>query len=212
MGTQVSTFHRMTASAALNDLKPSQLPENKPIADFANAMAEAVSAYNEKFGRHSRTICMVVDAPEDNECDQRFIESVLLANHGINVERRTMTELADHVSVDSRTHIVLIPSLIDPERMVEIALFYFRTGYGPNQYLNDSHWALRESLERSKAVMCPSVPQQLTGTKKVQQLWYSDPSVMTRFGLTEQEAERMREHFAVQVDPSVAKETVAAAL
>ncbi|KAF4681407.1 hypothetical protein FOZ60_012123 [Perkinsus olseni] len=212
MGTQVSTFHRMTASAALNDLKPSQLPENKPIADFANAMAEAVSSYNEKFGRHSRTICMVVDAPEDNECDQRFIESVLLGNHGINVERRTMTELADHLSVDSQTHIVLIPSLIDPERMVEIALFYFRTGYGPNQYLNDSHWALRESLERSRAVMCPSVPQQLTGTKKVQQLWYSDPSVMTRFGLTEEEAERMREHFAVQVDPSVAKETVAAAL
>ncbi|KAF4745544.1 hypothetical protein FOZ62_015239, partial [Perkinsus olseni] len=103
MGTQVSTFHRMTASAALNDLKPSQLPENKPIADFANAMAEAVSSYNEKFGRHSRTICMVVDAPEDNECDQRFIESVLLGNHGINVERRTMTELADHLSVDSQT-------------------------------------------------------------------------------------------------------------
>lgn len=37
----------------------------------------------------------------------------------------------------------------------------------------------------------------MLGTKKVQQLWYSDPSVMGRFGLTQEEADRMREHFAV---------------
>lgn len=33
----------------------------------------------------------------------------------------------------------------------------------------------------------------------MQQLWYSDPSVMSRFGLTREEADRMREHFAVGV-------------
>ncbi|EER10216.1 conserved hypothetical protein [Perkinsus marinus ATCC 50983] len=212
MGTQVSTFHRMTASAAFEGLSPTQLPPNKPIVDFAAAIAEAVAAYNEKFGRCSHTICMMVDAPEDNECDQRFLESVLLADYGINVERRTMTDLAGAAVVDSQTGVVSIPALLNSKRMVEIALFYFRTGYGPTQYLDDSHWELRERLEKSNAVMCPSVPQQLTGTKKVQQLWYSDPSVMSRFGLTQEEANRMREHFAVQVDPSEDKDTVAAAL
>ncbi|KAF4653941.1 hypothetical protein FOL47_010220, partial [Perkinsus chesapeaki] len=212
MGTQVSAFHRMTASAALGDLSGLRLPDNKPIETFAAAVAKAVEAYNEKFGRQSRSICMVVDAPEDNECDQRFLETALLADHGISVHRRTMAELAKNAYIDEKTQLVFVPSLLDPERMVEISLFYFRTGYGPSQYLDDSHWDIRKRLEFSNAVMCPSIPQQLSGTKKVQQLWYSDPSVMTRFGLTNEEADMMRQHFAVQVDPSTAEETVAEAI
>lgn len=118
-------------------------------------------------------------------------------DYGINVERRTMTDLAVAAVVDTQTgvsssvsssrlrnsiQVVSIPSLLNSKRMVEIALFYFRTGYGPTQYIDgeksivvveidgglvliDSHWELRERLEKSNAVMCPSVPQQLTGRR-----------------------------------------------
>ena len=40
-------------------------------------------------------------------------------------------------------------------------------GYGPEDYVDDSCWDVRLLVERSIAVKCPSVAQQLVGTKKV---------------------------------------------
>ncbi|KAF4649234.1 hypothetical protein FOL47_002307, partial [Perkinsus chesapeaki] len=205
--SRVSCLHRMTALAAFDGVAQFTLPENKVTNGFANAIAAANQAYNEKYGRNTHDICMVVEDGEDNECDQRFLESALLVNHSIAVHRRTLKQLAEQLLFDEKTKVVSIPNLVDPQRMTEISVFYFRAGYGPSHYTDDSCWDARKRIEQSAAVKCPSIPQQLAGTKKVQQLWYSDPSLMTRFGLTNEEADMMRQHFAVQVDPSTAEET-----
>ncbi len=54
-------------------------------------------------------------------------------------------------------------------------MVYYRSGHGPEHYRGEGEWGFREKLEMSTAVKVPSLPAQLAGCKKVQQLWYSHP-------------------------------------
>jgi len=63
---------------------------------------------------------------------------------------------------------------------VEASVVYFRAGYTPNDYPTCSEWEGRTLIERSYAVKCPSVAQQLAGTKKVQQVLAS-PTELSKF-------------------------------
>lgn len=61
-----------------------------------------------------------------------------------------------------------------------MALCYFRGGYQPADYPTEAEWAARLTLERSRAIKCPSVADQLIGTKKMQQV-LSQPAVLDKF-------------------------------
>lgn len=50
---------------------------------------------------------------------------------------------------------------------LEVAVVYFRSGYAPEQYPTDKEWNVRLTIERSKALKCPSIHYHLAGTKKV---------------------------------------------
>jgi len=68
----------------------------------------------------------------------------------------------------------------------EVAVVYFRAGYGPGDYPNEDAWKARHQIERSNAIKCPSILTQLAGAKKVQQVLAtptssSEPSILTRF-------------------------------
>ncbi|PHJ17608.1 eukaryotic glutathione atp binding domain-containing protein [Cystoisospora suis] len=53
----------------------------------------------------------------------------------------------------------------------EISIIYYRTCYSPDQYVNEEVWRLREVFESSHAIKIPSVPAQLAGTKKIQEVF-----------------------------------------
>jgi len=53
---------------------------------------------------------------------------------------------------------------------VEISTIYFRAGYTPTDFPTAAQWSTRFLLERSLAIKCPSIPLQLSGGKKVQQV------------------------------------------
>ena len=72
-------------------------------------------------------------------------------------------------------------------KIFEVAVVYFRAGYGPGDYAGDDAWKARLQIERSNAIKCPSILTQLAGAKKVQQVLAtpsaseSEPSVLSRF-------------------------------
>lgn len=63
---------------------------------------------------------------------------------------------------------------------MEISTVYYRSGYTPDDYPTNNQYQTRFTLERSKAIKCPSIPLQLAGGKKVQQV-LTEPGVLERF-------------------------------
>ncbi|XP_061114093.1 glutathione synthetase-like isoform X2 [Conger conger] len=77
----------------------------------------------------------------------------------------------------------------------EVAIVYFRNGYMPQNYREQS-WEARLMMERSLAVKCPDIATHLAGTKKVQQE-LARPGVLEKFFPDDPEAvAQMRATFA----------------
>ena len=53
---------------------------------------------------------------------------------------------------------------------MQVAVVYFRAGYAPKDYPTASEWTARLNIERSRAIKCPDIADQLSGTKKIQQV------------------------------------------
>jgi glutathione synthase len=76
----------------------------------------------------------------------------------------------------------------------EVAVTYFRAGYGPEDYPTQKEWDARLLIERSLSIKCPTVPYQLVGSKKVQQV-LAEPGRLERY-VDLNTANAMRESFA----------------
>ncbi|KAI9566226.1 glutathione synthase [Boletus coccyginus] len=153
-------------------LKPEDFPSNDTISGLADGLAEAHKAY----GVPNAYILFVVQPNERNVFDQRWLEYELLEKHAIRVVRQTLLELATTASLSgpSRTLLLTTPSNI------EISTVYLRAGYTPTDFPTEAHWTARLTLERSRAIKCPTIPLQLAGGKKVQEA-LSQPGVVERF-------------------------------
>jgi glutathione synthase len=94
--------------------------------------------------------------------------------------RQTLAELGKTAKVDPTTRRLRIdiPADLEPSGMVEVSVVYFRSAYTPTDFPTPTHYTTRFLLERSTAVKCPSLPLQLAGGKKVQE-------VLTRLGVLE---------------------------
>jgi len=67
----------------------------------------------------------------------------------------------------------------------------------PDDFTGESDWETLLMMERSCAIMCPTVGYHLAGTKKVQQE-LARPGVLERFISDKTSAQRIRETFAGQ--------------
>jgi glutathione synthetase len=63
---------------------------------------------------------------------------------------------------------------------IEISVVYYRAGYTPDDYSSEVDYETRFKLEGSNAIQCPSIPLQLAGGKKVQQV-LTNPGVLEGF-------------------------------
>lgn len=75
----------------------------------------------------------------------------------------------------------------------EVAVAYYRAGYGPEDYHSKKEWDARLLIERSLAIKCPTVAYQLVGSKKVQQV-LAEPGRLERY-VDKSTADAIRESF-----------------
>jgi glutathione synthase len=101
--------------------------------------------------------------------------------HSIRVIRRTFDELEHCASVDPHSSVLKIRchSGIDPSGYIEVSTVYYRAGYSPDDY-TATRYITRFLLERSRAIKCPTIPLQLAGGKKVQEV-LMQPGVLEHF-------------------------------
>lgn len=122
----------------------------------------------------------------DSSCVRNGIaHAYVTVRYDIRVLRRTFEELADSATLDptTRTLRITIPttlSLSGSASYIEISTVYFRAGYTPSDYPTSKHFETRFTIERSRAIKCPTIPLQLAGGKKVQE-FLSRPGVVEQF-------------------------------
>lgn len=148
----------------------------------------AFDTYTKSEAIHPCCIIFVVQNPERNIFDQRHLEYEL-QQHGspIPVFRLPFEETLSRTSIAETSRRQLLYHLpSNPSKTFEVAVVYFRAGYGPGDYPNESAWKARLQIERSNAIKCPTILTQLAGAKKVQQVLAtptsaSAPSILNRF-------------------------------
>ena len=134
-----------------------------------------------------KCIIFVVDANESNIVDQLKLQQSITSRSGILVCRKTFQQLREEGRVDNLNRFILGNNL-------EVAIFYFRTGYVPSAYKSSLDWKLREDIDCSIALSCPSVSHQLAGMKKFQQI-LAQPGALEQFENDPDLCHRMRQTF-----------------
>jgi glutathione synthase len=56
----------------------------------------------------------------------------------------------------------------------EIGIVYYRTGYQEEQYIDERDWNVREQIELSMAIKCPSIDMHLLTLKKFQEAFSNE--------------------------------------
>jgi len=212
LSAKISGLHTYLCAVAADDvaavLEPSaaaelaagaRLPPNSALEALPDALAAAHAAYVDQaglsIGEGTLPVALFVVQPgEGNVADQRMLELALYERHGVQTLRCTLGEIATDAELRNG------PSRGGPRpclyvRGLEVAVAYFRAGYGPDDYLGEAEWGARLTVERSAAIKCPTVSYQLVGTKKVQQV-LSEPGVLERFVAHPAEAAAVRATFA----------------
>jgi glutathione synthetase len=164
------------------------LPQNESTKRLALGLRAAFETYTKSQTIYDCCIIFLVQNPERNIFDQRHLEYEIQQHESnIPVFRLPFAEILSRTSIadtPKRQLLYYLPS--NPSKVFEAAVVYFRAGYGPGDYPNDSVWKARFQIERSNAIKCPTILTQLAGAKKVQQVLAtptppSTPSILNRF-------------------------------
>lgn len=172
---QVSEMHRYLVRSlkgffnVSSPLTVDRLPINRALETLAGGLAAGHRAYTERAKAEDAIVLFVVQEGERNAFDQRLIEYQLLEQHGIVVRRASLAQLAKYAKVQGEEKRLYFENA-NFGKSEEVAVVYFRAGYGPGDYPTETEWDVRLKLERSLAIKCPTVALQLAGAKKVQQV------------------------------------------
>ena len=119
------------------------------------------SAAAQHAGPRQPHMVFVVEAQEDNWFDQQLLADAL-AQRGVQVHRLTLAQLQQAVDASASPTGTLYYGT-DP-----LDLLYFRTGYNQADYPSAQLWQLRLQLEQFDLLLCPTLLQQLAGSKWLQ--------------------------------------------
>ncbi|KLO04901.1 glutathione synthase [Schizopora paradoxa] len=173
----------LLSSTGYFNKSPSLKPENLPLNETTKTIVDGLAAAHRAYGNKDAYILFVVQDNERNVFDQRWLEYGLLENHSIRTIRQSLTALQSSASL-SKSRALLINSPLHSDNPLEISTIYFRATYTPTDFPTVQHWETRILLQRSRAINCPSLPLQLAGGKKVQQV-LTQPGVLEDFLLSE---------------------------
>ncbi|KAL5524243.1 GSH2 [Sanghuangporus sanghuang] len=182
-------------------LSPHLIKDNLPSNGATSTVVEGLAAAHKAYGVHDAYILFVVQPGERNVFDQRWLEYELLERHNIHVVRQTFDDLLTNASLSPSRVLTLrnaLPSSTSGSSdTIEVSVVYYRAGYTPKDYPTPSHYALRETLSRSRAINCPTLALQLAGGKKVQQ-------VLTKEGVLERFLLQSPKHTGTETAEAVA--------
>lgn len=134
---------------------------NNALKRSAEAMIKAFELYNNE----NASILFVIVSNERNICDQNgLIDAIQKVKPSIRFHLKTFEQLESELVLDEKTFNIYLKSSHD-----EIAIVYYRAGYIPDHYINEKSWLIREQIEQSHAIKCPTVRSQLAGCKIVQE-------------------------------------------
>ncbi|THU89094.1 glutathione synthase [Dendrothele bispora CBS 962.96] len=193
LSQRVSEMHRhLYATTGFFDLSTHLKPENFPPNDTVSGLAEGLVAAHAAYNVPGSQVLFVVQPGERNVFDQLWLEYELLerhfvapyqlpclvyvCRHSIPVIRCTLDELSTRATVSGVNQPLYIST--SSTNTIEISTIYFRSCYTPTDFRTPEHYSTRFLLEKSRAIKCPSIPLQLAGGKKVQE-------VLTREGVVE---------------------------
>ncbi|KAI6123671.1 Pre-ATP-grasp domain-containing protein [Pisolithus croceorrhizus] len=181
------TFRYLNALTNYYGISPYLNSENFPPYDTTARLAEGLAAALKAYGVPKYLhilIPFVVYSNERKVFDQRWLEYELLEkSHSTGVV--TFEELAASVALNSDTRalrLTVSPALSPSgsQSTLEVSTVYFRAGYAPSDYPPSTHYTTRVTLERNRAIHCPTISLRLAGGKKIQEL-LSRPGVVKRF-------------------------------
>ncbi|RFU25251.1 hypothetical protein B7463_g11089, partial [Scytalidium lignicola] len=178
LSSQTSSLHKYLSASNYSLLEnyvpvgTLDLPENRSTRGLAAGLGFAFDAYVKSASSQDCCILFVVQSPERNIFDQRHLEYELKQQKpGLPVFRLAFSEILIHTSISESPKCQLLYHLpTNRSKIFEVAVVYFRAGYGPQDYPDESNWRGRFQIERSHAIKCPSILTQLAGAKKVQQV------------------------------------------
>lgn len=172
----------MFAHLHLNRELHPELRDSIPANGSQKSLLKGLASAWAHYAAPSAIVLMMVQPNERNIHDQYPIVDGLLKEHGVICERMTMLEIESKGRIDQDGRL-----WVDGK---EVAVVYWRTGYGPADYCLPGEtvslerlWKVRSDLEHCRAIKCPSVCLQLAGSKKVQQKLSHD---LTRFAIEPQ--------------------------
>ncbi|KAB8237647.1 glutathione synthase [Aspergillus alliaceus] len=149
-------------------------PENTAVETLSAGLAAAHNAYGPSKATPTLPTCVLflVQENERNTFDQLALFRQLTKVHKIPVFRLISSEILDHTSIPnsnpSRPLIYSPPH--SPDTQFEVTTAYLRCFYAPSDYKSERDWEARTHVERSAAIKCPTVLNQLSGCKVVQQV------------------------------------------
>lgn len=192
-------------------------PENTAVSTLARGLASAHQAYGPPKSTTALPLCIlfVVQEGERNRFDQYELSTRLQEAHKISVFRITTVDILDLTSIPKSNS--ARPLIYSPRHCrsaeFEVTTVYLRGFYGPKDFPDETAWTARTHLERSAAIKCPTVLNQLSGCKKVQQILAtkiagSDDNLSYFLPRTERsKIEQIRNTFAPQYDLSASAST-----
>ncbi|KAH6624908.1 hypothetical protein B0J18DRAFT_194916 [Chaetomium sp. MPI-SDFR-AT-0129] len=149
------------------------LPDNKSAERLAGGLAAAFRAYGKSALGHPTCVLFIVQDGERNIFDQRHLEYALQSSDTdpIPVFRLPFSQVLNHTSIapSSPGRQLLYHPPHNPSLTFEVAVAYLRSAYDPSDFPTASSWEARYQLERSAAIVCPTILTHLAGMKKVQQ-------------------------------------------
>jgi glutathione synthase len=164
-------LHYALDNCHIRELKPDEEKENSSTIDLIlpnNAVtksAEAIVKAFELYNNDNACILFLIVPNERNVCDQNaLIDAIQKLKPTIRFYFKTFEQLTNELFLDEKTFNIYLKSSND-----EIAIVYYRAGYVPDHYINENHWLVREQIEQSRAIKCPTVRSQLAGSKIVQE-------------------------------------------
>ena len=183
LATQTSLLHRFLAATEYPRLQARVKDLDVPKSDSATLLARGIATAFEKYdttlsrgAERPRCVLFIVQDGERNIFDQRHLEYNLSGQDPpIPVYRLPFSEILQHTRIAEGPRRELIYTLPWSREWAkpteyEVAVVYYRSGYGPGDYPSPESWEARYHVERSAAIKCPTILTQLAGMKKVQQV------------------------------------------
>lgn len=160
-------------------------PPNNAVKILTSALISAHRAYGPSKHSPALSTCILflVQDDERNLFDQ-YALSTVLTNSSIPTFRLPVSKILSQTSIPSTTDnphrpLIYTPPA-SPSTPYEVSTVYFRALYAPTEYDTPTSWAARHHLERSAAIKCPSILLHLSGSKKIQQILFTQPDTSLR--------------------------------